>query len=191
MDIIFQGNWNNLTARQYLELVGLRTIAYWIGNIIGVDPDGNKIMRFPIDIAEGIFHVTQTRTHTCNIESSTDWLSFIHSCYSLGCINCENEGWMAINGQKQSFRQWMTAESVINDPSYFKFDGQRFSDRIFCTVFDTRKQKRLIVDGLHRAKALTEGCDEGRISIPIVTIVECLGDRVDVIFPCDIHQLPS
>jgi len=85
----------------------------------------------------------------------------------------------------------MTAESVINDPSYFMFDEQRFSDRIFCTIFDTRKQKRLIVDGLHRAKALTAACDEGRVSIPRVTIVECLGDRVDVIFLCDVHQLLS
>jgi hypothetical protein len=85
----------------------------------------------------------------------------------------------------------MTSETVIKDPSHFIFDEQRFSDRIFCTVFDTRKQKRLIVDGLHRAKALTAACDAGRISIPRVTIVECFGDRADIIFPCDVHQLPS
>jgi hypothetical protein len=72
MGAIFQENWNNLDVRQYLELVGLRTKTYWIGNIIGVDPVGNKIMRFPIEIAEGIFHVTQTRIRTCNIESPTD-----------------------------------------------------------------------------------------------------------------------
>ena len=167
MDGTFQGNWNDLDVKQYLEFVGLRTRAYWIGNI-GLNPLGNKIMRFPIEIAEGIFHVTQTRTRACNIEPPANWLSFIDSCYSLGCINCENEGWRAINGQKQSFRQWMTAESVINDPSYFMFDEQRFSDRIFCTVFDTRKEKRLIVDGLHRAKALTAACDEGRVNIPRV-----------------------
>jgi 5-carboxymethyl-2-hydroxymuconate isomerase len=92
MVTIFQGNWNDLTARQYLELAGIRTRAYWIGNI-GLDPLGNKIMRFPVDIAEGIFHVTQTRARTCNIESSAIWLSFIDSCYSLGCPNCGNDGW--------------------------------------------------------------------------------------------------
>jgi hypothetical protein len=37
-------------VRQYLELVGSRTRAYWIGNI-GFEPLGNRIMRFPIDIA--------------------------------------------------------------------------------------------------------------------------------------------
>jgi hypothetical protein len=77
----------------------------------------------------------------------------------------------------------MTVEIVINDPSHFMFDEQRLSDWIFCTTFDTRKQKRLIVDGLHKAKALTAACDESRVSIPEVTIVECVGDRVDVIFP--------
>ena len=79
----------------------------------------------------------------------------------------------------------------MNDPSYFTFDEQRFSDRIICTVFDTRKQKRLMIDGLHRAKALTVACDEGRVTVLRATIVECFGNRVDVIFPCDIHQLPS
>ena len=87
--------------------------------------------------------------------------------------------------------QWMISENVINDPNHFIFNEQRFSDRIFCTVFDTRKQKRLIVDGLHRARALTAACDAGCVSIPRVTIVECFGDRVDVIFPCDVHQLSS
>jgi hypothetical protein len=38
------------SVRQYLELVGSRTRAYWIGNI-GFEPLGNRIMRFPIDIA--------------------------------------------------------------------------------------------------------------------------------------------
>lgn len=190
MDGIFQGNWNGIDVRQYLELVGPRTRTYWIGNI-GLDPLGNRIMRFPIEISEGIFYVTQTRTRTCNIESPTDWLSFVDSCYSLGCINCENEGWKAINGQKQRFRQWMTTDSIMNDPSYFTFDEQRFSDRIICTVFDTRKQKRLMIDGLHRAKALTVACDEGCVTVLRVMIVECFGNRVDVIFPCDVHQLPS
>src|SRR5687768_46994 len=91
-------NWNDLPIRQYLELVGLRTRAYWIGNI-GFEPLGNRIMRFPIDIAEGIFQVTQTLTRVCVIESPANWLSFIDSCFSLGCINCGKEGWKAINGQ--------------------------------------------------------------------------------------------
>jgi len=80
---IFQGNWNDLDVRQFLELVGLRTRAIWIGNI-GFDPLGNKIMRFPIEIAEGIFHVTQTRTRICNIESPANWLALLIHVTHLG-----------------------------------------------------------------------------------------------------------
>lgn len=85
----------------------------------------------------------------------------------------------------------MTTENVMSDPNFFTFDEPRFSNHIFCTVFDTKKQKRLIVDGLHRAKALTTACDVGRTNFPRVTVVECFGDRVDVIFPCDVRQLSS
>ena len=150
-----------------------------------------RIMRFPLEILEGIFHVTQTHTYLLNIESCKDWLTLMDSCYSLGCINCEDEGWMAIDGQKQPFRQWMTGHSVVHDPSYFRYDEQYFSDRTFCTAFDTKKQKRLIIDGLHRANALTLACDGGCINIPTITIVECSGDKLEVLFPCDIHHLPS
>lgn len=38
---------------------------------------------------------------------------------------------------------------------------------------------------------LTVARDEGRTTIPKVTIVECFGPRVDVIFPCDVHQLST
>jgi hypothetical protein len=62
---------------------------------------------------------------------------------------------------------------------------------VLYVVFDTRKQKRLMIDDLHRPKAFTVACDEGRVTVLRVTIVECFGNKVDVIFPCDVHQLPS
>jgi hypothetical protein len=191
MENRFQGNRNPLTVRDYLELGSPRTNAHWIGNMIGLDSLGNGIIRFPLDICEGIFRVSQTDTHFCHIDSSTEWLSFINSCYSLGCRNCDNEGWKAINGVKLRFREWMASPDIMRNPNYTVFEEQRHSDSIFITVFDTRKQKRLMVDGLHRASALTVACDGGRVTIPRLTILECFGDRVDMIFPCDIHQLPS
>ena len=59
---------------------------------------------------------------------------------------------------------------------------------VIITVFDTKKDKRLLIDGLHRAAALTMVCEEN-ISIPKIVIYECYGKRVDIIFPCDIHKL--
>jgi hypothetical protein len=82
------------------------------------------------------------------------------------------------------------SNEAVNDPKQFTFDDKRFFNNVICTVFDTIKQKALIVDGLHRARALTMACDAGRATIPTVTVMECFGPRVDIIFPCDVHQLP-
>lgn len=190
MERTFQGNWIDIPVTYYLDSVGGRTDTFWIGNRIGVDRLGNIIRRFPVDIIEGIFHVTRTGTHECSIESPVEWLRFIDSCYSLECRNCGNEGWRAINRHQLPFREWMTSDDAINDQNHFTFDETKFSDPVICTVLDTLKQKTLIVDGLHRARSLTIVCDEGRAIMPRVTIVECFGARVDIIFPCDVHQLP-
>jgi hypothetical protein len=96
---------------------------------------------------------------------------------------------MSINSQKQRFLEWMS--TTTKDRSYFEFDQIKFVDPVFCTVFDTKRNKRLIVDGLHRANALTLFCNEGKEDFKVVSIVECFGDRVDIVYPCDIHQLPS
>lgn len=189
MERTFQGNWISISVRDYIVSAGQQTRAFWIGNL-GIDPIGNIISRFPIDIIEGIFHITQTGTHACNIESPRGWLSFVDSCFSLACKDCGDDGWRAIDGHKLPFREWMMSNEAVNDPRQFTFDDTQFSNHVFCTVFDTEKQKALIVDGLHRARALTLACDAGRATIPTVTVLECFGPRVDVIFPCDVHQLP-
>ena len=188
---MFQVNWNDMDSRMYIEEAG-RTNAYWLGNIIGADEQGNKIRRFPVDFIIGIFHVTQTRARTCSIRSVGEWINFVDCCYSLGCRNCGEQGWTAINGVKDTFREWMQTNSTRNNNAeFFSFDENQFSDRTFVTVFDTKKQRRLMVDGLHRANALTIACERGIQSIPQVTVVECYGNRVDILYPCDIHQLPS
>jgi hypothetical protein len=120
-------------------------------------------------------------------------LKFIESCYSLACTNCEHERdtWKAIEGEKILFRDYMKTDKILHDSSYSRLDAAKFVDPILCTVLDTRKKKWLIVDGLHRANALTHLCDNVFAHMPTITIVECYGGRVDVIYPCDVHQLPK
>jgi hypothetical protein len=109
-------------------------------------------------------------------------------CHSLACVR-ENEDWRALNGQKIRFRQWIPR--VKANTGFLGFDARRFVDPVICTVFDTSKNNRLIVDGLHRAYALTQACTQGVDILPTITIIECYGEKVEVIYPCDIHQLPS
>jgi hypothetical protein len=85
------------------------------------------------------------------------------------------------------FLDWMATANVRYDSKY-TFERERFSDNVIITIFDTNKQKRLIVDGMYRAAALTI-CSETGVSIPDVKVLECYGDRIDVLFPRDAHQL--
>jgi hypothetical protein len=68
------------------------------------------------------------------------------------------------------------------------FEREMFSDNVIITIFDTTKQKRLIVDGIKRAAALTIASETG-VDIPAEKVLECYGDRIDILFPCDAHQL--
>jgi hypothetical protein len=171
-----RGDWFPIDVEEYIKLVSCRTRVIWLGKFL--DPH----------ILKRIFRVNGIQARACRLHSAAEWINFIDSCYSLVCVN-ESDNWMSINSQKQRFLEWMS--TTTKNRSYFEFDEIKFVDPIFCTVFDTQRNKRLIVDGLHRANALTHACNEGKDDFKVVSIVECFGDRVDIIYPCDIHQLPS
>jgi hypothetical protein len=171
-----RGDWLPIDVKEYIKLVGCRIRVIWLGKF------------FEPHVLEMIFQVNGIQARTCRLHSAAEWLNFIDSCYSLGCAK-ESDNRMSINSQKQSFPEWMA--TATKDPTYFEFDETKFVDPVFCTVFDTQRNKRLIVDGLHRANALTLACNKGKENFKVVSIVECFGDRVDIIYPCDIHQLPS
>lgn len=80
------------------------------------------------------------------------------------------------------------ATAKVRSDSKYNFESEKFLDNIVITVFDTTKRKRLIVDVTCSAAALTI-CSETGISIPDVKVLECYGDKIDVLFPCDAHQL--
>lgn len=106
---------------------------------------------------------------------------------------------MSTNGRKDTFLNWMVKEDARNKANnpyqdttkkchFFKFDPTKFTNNVIITVRDTNKERTLIVDGLHRAAALTIAAEEG-IPFPEVRVCECYGSKVDVIYPCDVHQL--
>lgn len=58
------------------------------------------------------------------------------------------------------------------------------------SVYHTSINKRVIVDGFHRAAALeTEIKNKERFAIPRVTIWECYGNLVHTIFPFEFSHL--
>ena len=144
------------------------------------------ILNDSLDILANIFNITRTQTYECIISSDNDWIDFISdSCYSLNCE--DGKSWTDVDGKKQTFLDWMATATVRYDSKYI-FEREKFLDNIIITIFDTTKQKRLIVDGMQRAAVLTI-CSETGVSSPNVKVLECYGGRIDVLFPCDAHQL--
>jgi hypothetical protein len=85
-----------------------------------------------------------------------------------------------MDARNVAFKKWMLTKNIRNEPNYQKLDEKKFrEDKTLVTVFDTAKRKRLLVDGMHRAAALTMACEDGSA-----------GSQVNVIFPCNVHQLP-
>ena len=82
----------------------------------------------------------------------------------------------------------MVTAKVRYDSKYV-FERERFLDNAIITIFDTAKQKRLIVDGMNKESMCLNICCETGISIPDVKVLECYGSKIDVLFPCDAHQL--
>jgi hypothetical protein len=67
-------------------------------------------------------------------------------------------------------------------------EPEEFASDPIVTALDTRTNKRLIVDGIHRSVILT---NEGRskVRVPSAELVECYGSRVSHIFPFDFSHL--
>ena len=186
---MFHANWTTIPVIQYLFEAGRKTRTFWLGNY-WYDGIGNEVRRFPIQILEGIFSITSTQTFQCIIHSCSEWNNFISDSLYVLDLTPSGKSWNDTDAKKTSFKEWFVGKNIRNDSNYQKLDEKEFKkDNVIVTVFDTKKEKRLIVDGWHRAAALTMACEDG-INIPEVRIMECAGNQVNVIFPCDIHQLP-
>jgi hypothetical protein len=75
-----------------------------------------------------------------------------NSCYSLHVIP-EGKDWEDVDSKKQSFAEWFNSQKAKQN-EYSDLDSKKFLDNIIITTFDTIKNKRLIVDGMHRSYAL-------------------------------------
>jgi hypothetical protein len=66
--------------------------------------------------------------------------------------------------KKELFQNWIVTQNTREDTEFFRFDPNNLTDDVFITTFDVNKQKRLIVNGLYRATALTTPLKKGLTS---------------------------
>ena len=171
-----ESEWREIAVIDYIIQAKSRTRVIWLGGIIS-----------SFRIVEGVFRVTRTKARELISTKCERWQSFVaNSCYSLHVIP-ERKDWEDVDSKKQSFAEWFNSQKAKQN-GYSDLDSKKFLDNIIITTFDTIKNKRLIVDGMHRSYALLKACYD-KVDIPEVKIFECYGSKIEVIFPCDIHQL--
>jgi hypothetical protein len=185
---MFEGNWNFVSHQEYILETRKRTRIIWLGNTFSYFQDGSIICyveRFSLNELVTLFSATGTQSKKISIGSCNEWKDFSDSCYSISCKNGKN--WKDVDAKKESLKEWMIRTNVSAKPE-FQFNEKKFQDNVIITTYDDGKQKRLIIDGLHRGAALTMACTNQN-RIPPVTIFECSGNLVTTIFPFDIIQL--
>jgi hypothetical protein len=123
------------------------------------------------------FYCTDTKVREVDVESNLDWGLFSANCLLPWYKN--DLDWSNPNAENFSLREYARLfpkelKDVPNAPILSAYHG----------LLD----KRIIVDGFHRAVALQSEIDrKGRI--PKVRIIECYGSQIHSIFPCDFCNL--
>jgi hypothetical protein len=135
---------------------------------------------------KAIFDVTNTRVRVRIVYGSEQWMKTLARYSTL--VPTDDKMWMDTRAKK------MTVLEVLDKwegRGFFPFENSKLVDRLFFTVYDTSREKKLILDGLHRALSITQAIKEYKLTtfFPALTILEAYGPRVDMIFPADLHQL--
>jgi hypothetical protein len=190
-DDSFKVNWSHIEPMNYVSSLMDETGVIWLGRTLVItDPRRTFIAKFPLVPPEEIvilFNNTNTLTRQYTIRSCFDWKAFADSCYVLGCK--DNKSWRDAEGEKMNLKDW--SQNKRNEAKFNRSGNEPFSKDIIFTAYDSNKQKRLIIDGTHRATILTNDCWDKKENIQIqpMHIWECYGSLVLAIFPCDIIQL--
>jgi hypothetical protein len=185
---LFCMKWNDLSRLEFVQYTMYNTGVIWLGRTaLVIDSHSRQIgacFLIPPEDLISLFNVTDTKTRECIINRGVDWKNFSDSCYVLGCK--DNKTWRDAEGKKLPLKEW--ADEKRHKQEFIR--DRPFDNDIIITVYDTDKQKRLIIDGIHRATILTNECENRHVELlSPMRVWECYGKQVITIFPCDIIQL--
>jgi hypothetical protein len=187
MTDVFQVNWKPLSSQEYLDAARKATDLIWLGRSAYVPIPGVPII---LQVATDqdlidLFNLLDIKTRRYEINQSYDeWKEFSNSCFTVWYKN--NKGWKDVGAQNYMLSELVSEKIPKNDSDFMR--TRDFENDIIVTAYDTKKDKRLIIDGIHRAAILTSETEK-QCSMPSARIYECYGDNVDKIFPCDFSHL--
>ncbi|MBI4548286.1 MAG: hypothetical protein HY707_09915 [Ignavibacteriae bacterium] len=172
----FTGRWNPLLEKTYIDETRKATQVIWLGRIAVLN---QYVVRLVTDNdLLCLFKIIGLCTRQCSIDSYDQWNHFADSCYLVRYKN--DKQWQREDAENYTLKEF--ASDKQNDPEFTR-QGE-FTGNIIISAYDTQRDKRVIIDGIHRATILTNECEK-QLRIPNATIYECYGDKVDRIFSCD------
>jgi hypothetical protein len=172
----FTGKWAPLTAKAYVDETREATQVIWLGRIAALNQQ--KVAFATDDDLISLFQISRLGTRQWSIASYDAWESFSESCYLVRYKY--GKQWQDEDAENYTLKEFACEKQ--KDPEFTR-EGE-FTHNIIISAYDTQRDKRVIIDGIHRATILTVECEK-RLRIPKATIYECYGDAVDRIFPCD------
>ena len=173
----FQGQWDPLGEQTYIDETRKATQVIWLGRIAVLNQQYVVQLATDDDLIS-LLKISGLGTRQCSIGSYDAWESFSESCYLVRYKN--GKQWQHEDAENYTLKEF--ASEKQNDPEFAR-KGE-FTHKIIISAYDTQRDKRVIIDGVHRATILTNECEK-RLRIPNATIYECYGGTVDRIFPCD------
>lgn len=174
--------YQELDVIEYIKRAVEHARVIWLGRKGEVtDSHGfvlGKVALIPIDELATMFAVNEIECRKWTINTQAEWQAFTENTYVMACK--DGKTWKDLDGEKLKLTDSLSV--------YTERKGE-IDNNIILTVFDEETDDRLIVDGNNRACIITR-----ELNLPgfkPVEIWECYGELVNVIFPCDILQMPS
>jgi hypothetical protein len=124
----------------------------------------------------GDFVCTDTKTREAIIDSNDKWKEFARECY---LVWFDGGQWSTPNKLN-----WGVTEYASKNPSPLS----QSVDLLILSAYHTLLEKRVIIDGCHRAVALATMVQNGQ-SIPTARVLECYGTQIHAILPADFCNL--
>ena len=173
----FTGKWAPLTAKTYIDETRKATQVIWLGRI-GVLNQKYVVQLATDDDLISLLKISGLGTRQCSIATYDAWDGFSESCYLVRYKY--NKQWQHEEAENYTLKEFALEKQ--NESEFIR--NREFSHNIIITGYDTQRDKRVIIDGLHRAVILTNECEK-QLRIPNAMIYECYGAKIDRIFPCD------
>jgi hypothetical protein len=118
-----------------------------------------------------------------SINSASQWEEFARDTYMVRYRSTDqvNANWFDNCVRHYTIQEY--SNTGITGPSFIR--RGEFDDKPIITVLDTGKNRRVMIDGIHRSTIITKEILDGTRQNHDVLVYEWRGSKVNMIFACD------